>query len=138
MAVVIAVVGASTKIASCALETGETMASSIVAITLAVAVILANQKRAVESSEALTTSAGQVNSTNTVSIAIIGADTSLALNTRITRLAKTDAVFACTMLIAIAGAGSQTAITPSPAILATAGAIETNSVTSAVRRAGSE
>lgn len=77
---VVAVVGACAKVARCSLVAREAMASSVVAVTLVIAVSGASQQRAIKAGETLLTVAGHVECANTVSRAVVGADTSLALN----------------------------------------------------------
>jgi hypothetical protein len=112
--VVVAIIGASAKIASGSLVSGEAVASAIVAIALVIAVVLAGQQGAVESCEALLAVAGHVECAHTISSAVVGANTSLALNSGVTCLAQAHTVLANSVVIAVAWACSQAAIAASP------------------------
>lgn len=81
MSVVVAVVGACAEVARGTLVSGETVASTIVAVSLIVTVSGASQQGAIESREALLAVAGHIQCANTISRAIVGANAGLALDT---------------------------------------------------------
>jgi len=135
---VIAVVGARSQPARCALEPGKAVASAIVAITLLIAVLCASQQRAIESRESISALARLVQSADSISAAIVRADSGLAFNTRESRLAEADSIFALPMVIAIVGASLDTAILGTPPSHAPACSIEANTMASAISGACSE
>lgn len=114
------------------------MTSAVVAISSVIAVLGTGQKGTIEPHEPVTALASLVEGADSVSAAVVGAHTSLALNARESRFAETNTVLTHSVIIAVVGTGLNTAVLSAPSSHAAASAIEADTMTSAIRRACAE